>query len=277
MTDNDDWRETNRANWDERVPIHRGTAMYDETALREGRAGFNAIEAAELGSVNKRAVLHLQCHFGMDTLTLAQHGAVVVGLDFSAPAIEAARRLAQEVGLADRARFIHADFYDAPEAIDAPGAFDLVYATWGTICWLPDIRRWAEIVAHFLVPGGRLYFAEGHPTAQVFDDDAPPAPDGFPGTYASYFDTRGRVFEFEADYADETAVLTNKRTYEWMHPVGEVVTALIDAGLRLDWLHEHDAVPWRMFKCLTECEDRLYRWPDQRWLPLSYSLSATKV
>ena len=124
--------------------------------MREGRARLHSIEEAELGPVEGLSILHLQCHFGRDSLTLAQRGAVVVGLDFSEPAILAARSLAAEVGLADRARFIQADLYDAPQAIGAPAAFDRVYVTWGAINWLPDIGRWAEIVAHFLKPGGLI-------------------------------------------------------------------------------------------------------------------------
>lgn len=270
------WRAINRANWDERVAIHLASVPYDLTPLREGRGTLNPIEEAELGPVAGLAVLHLQCHFGKDTLTLAQRGAAAVGLDFSEPAIAAARALAGEVGLADRTRFVQADLYDAPEAIGAPAAFDLVYVTWGAINWLPDIARWAEIVAHFLKPGGRLYLAEGHPAALVFDDEAPPAHGGFPGAYVPYFDTRGHTFDTPNDYADEQAVIANSRTVEWMHPLGEVITALIDAGLALDWLHEHDAVPWRMFRCLAECQDGMFRWPTERWLPLAFSLSATR-
>jgi len=271
----DDWRAANRANWDERVAIHLASAPYDLTPLREGRALLNPIEEAELGPVAGLAVLHLQCHFGRDTLALAQRGAVVVGLDFSQPAIETARTLAREVGLADRARFIQSDLYDAPVAIGAPAAFDLVYVTWGAINWLPDVRRWAEIVAHFLKPGGRLYLVEGHPAAAVFDDETASG-DGFPGWFVPYFHDRPLVLDTPYDYADTEARIANSRTYEWIHPVGEVVTALIDAGLALDWLHDHDAVGWRMFRPLAEGADGMFRWPDKRWLPLAYSLSARR-
>jgi SAM-dependent methyltransferase len=159
----DDWREVNRANWDERVDVH--LQAYDLRALRAGHGRLNAIEEEELGSVAGLRVLHLQCHFGNDTLALAQRGAEVVGLDFSPAAITAARRLTDELGLATRARFVLADLYEAPDAIPEAGAFDLVYVTWGALCWLPDIPRWARIVAHFLRPGGTLYHAEGHPAA----------------------------------------------------------------------------------------------------------------
>ena len=155
-----DWRALNRANWDERVPIHLAAPIYDHAALRAGRATKNAIEEAELGPVDGLRLLHLQCHFGRDSLILAQRGATVVGLDFSPPAIAAARALAAELGLADRVRFVEADLYDAPDAIAEPASFDRVYVTWGAICWLPDIAGWARIIADFLKPGGSLYLAE---------------------------------------------------------------------------------------------------------------------
>ena len=271
-----DWRTVNRANWDERLAIHLASPSYDLSALRAGRGQLHPVEEAELGPVDGLRVLHLQCHFGRDTLTLAQRGAEVVGLDFSTPAVEAARGLADELGLAARARFVEADLYNATTAIPEPAAFDRVFVTWGAICWLPDIRRWAEIVAHFLKPGGAFYLAESHPSAVVFDDGGEDAGNK-PGWFAPYFLSEPLVIEDTKDYADETAELKSTTTVEWMHPLGDIVTALIDAGLTLHSLHEHDSVPWRMFGCLNEGEDGLYRWPDRPWLPLAFSLWATKA
>jgi SAM-dependent methyltransferase len=267
------WQTANRANWDERVGVHLGPGGYDLTDLRQGRGRLDPIVEAELPGVSGKRVMHLQCHFGKDTLSLAQRGAEVVGLDFSAAAITAARDLATQLGLS--ARFVHADLYDAPAAVGEQAAFDLVFVTWGALPWLPDIRRWADIVAGFLKPGGAVYLAEGHPAALVLDDEAPQA-DGNPGFFLPYFHSEALTFNQTTDYADPTACLTNSTTYEWVHPLGAVVTALLAAGLRLDWLHEHDAVTWQMFKCLTKGPDRLYRWPDKPWLPLSYSLQATR-
>lgn len=269
------WRELNRANWDERVAIHLVAPSYSSSPLRAGQARLNPIEEAELGPVDGLRLLHLQCHFGHDTLILAQRGAIVVGLDFSMPAIAAARAMANELDLADRARFVEADLYDAPTAIPGAASFDRVYVTWGALGWLPDIAGWARIVAHFLRPGGSLYLAEGHPAALVLDDAAPQA-EGRPGFCLPYFHSEPLLFDDPTDYADSTARLANSKTCEWIHPLGEVVTALIAAGLRLDWLREHDAVTWQMFKCLTQSPDGLYRWPDKPWLPLSFSLSAIR-
>ena len=270
-----DWRCANRANWDERVAIHLAADPYEVDSLRAGQGRLNPIEEAELGPVDGLRVLHLQCHFGRDSLTLASRGAKLTGLDFSAPAIAAARRLATELGLTERTRFVEADLYDAPAAIGEPDAFDLGFVTWGAICWLPDIRRWAEIVAHFLKPGGALYLAEGHPAALVLDDAAP-RHGAMPGWFVPYFSDGPLIFDDPRDYADDTARLVNARTYEWLHPLGEVVSAVIDSGLTPCWLHEHDAVPWRMFEFLVEDAEGMYRWPDQRWLPLSFSLRAER-
>jgi SAM-dependent methyltransferase len=270
-----DWRALNRANWDERVGIHLGPRGYDLAPLRAGRGRLNAIEEAELGEVASFRILHLQCHFGKDSLVLAQRGAEVVGLDFSAPAIVAARRLADELGLAGRSRFVEADLYDAPQAISEPATFDVVFVTWGALSWLPDLRRWAEIVAHFLRSGGFLYLADAHPAALVFDDSRP-MPDGRPGWFVPYFRRDPLLIDEPCDYADESARLTHATTCVWMHPLSEMIGALLDAGLRLAWLHEHDAIAWRMFASLVKDERGTYRWPEQPWLPLSFSLRAEK-
>ena len=267
-----DWRALNRASWDERVGLHLAAPSYDLGPLRAGAGRLNPIEEAELGPVAGRRVLHLQCHFGRDSLILAQRGAEVVGLDFSAPAIAAARDLAQDLGLAASARFVAADLYEARAAIPEPAAFDLVYVTWGAIGWLPDIDEWARIVAWFLKPGGSLYLAEAHPAAAVLDDQAGIDAAGRPGWFLGYFERGPLLLDDPSDYADPKARLANARTCEWQHPLGAVVTALLEAGLRLRNLREHDAVPWRMFSCLVEGDDGMFRWPDRAWLPLAYSL-----
>ena len=273
-----DWLDANRAQWDERVPLHVASEFYDQSKLRAGSGVLYPIEESELaalfpeGMAGKR-ILHLQCHFGADSLVLAQRGATVVGLDFSMPAVRAARELATEVGLADRTRFIHANIYDARHMLPEPESFDLVYTTWGTIGWLPDVAEWARIVEWFLKPGGQLYFADGHPSAFVFDS----GPEGKP-VMAYPYDTEGAVdvIDDDTDYAVPDAALTNTKTFEWMHPLGDTVSALITAGLTVDFLHEHYELPWRMFDSLEPTGTGLFRWPDKRWLPLGMSLSATR-
>ena len=275
ITSADEAFRSNRANWDERVGVHLGPRGYDLTALREGSGRLNGIEEAELPPVAGKRIVHLQCHFGADSLKLAQRGAEIVGLDFSAPAITAARSLASELGLSGRARFVCADLYEALQAIPEPHGFDLAFVTWGAICWLPDIARWAEIVAALLRPGGSLYLAEGHPTAYVFDD-ATRSADGMPGLLVPYFSREPLIETEGCDYIDREARLENAITYTWMHPIGELVTSLIGSGMTLDWLREHDAVPWQMFRILVKDASGLYRWPDKPWLPLAFSLAATR-
>jgi SAM-dependent methyltransferase len=269
------WKRVNRAHWDEKVGLHLGPHGYDLTSLRAGHGRFNAIEERELWPVDGKRILHLQCHFGADSLKLGQRGASVVGLDFSAAAIDAARRLADELGLADRAQFVHADLYDAPAAIPEAAGFDMVFVTWGALCWLPDIQGWARIVAHFLKPGGSLYLADAHPTAMVFDD-ATMLPDGRPGFFAPYFSAEPVVMEEPHDYVDETTTVQNATTHTWLHPLGDIVSSLLAAGMALDWLHEHDAVTWHMFEILVQDSELLWRWPDKPWLPLAFSLRATR-
>ncbi|HEY0423247.1 MAG TPA: class I SAM-dependent methyltransferase [Rhodopila sp.] len=275
MTDQD-WRALNKANWNERVPIHLAAPNdYDQTPLRNGTARLEPIASAAIGPVAGLNILHLQCHFGMDSLTIAQQGASVVGVDFSEPAIVAARALAVELGLHDRSRFIEADLYGAPSALPEPGGFDRVFVTWGALNWLPDIAGWARVVAYFLKPGGWLALAEAHPAAYVFDD-AMRTPDGMPGWYVPYLGRTAIMEDRPEDYADPSAVLTNSRFVEWLHPLSDIVMGLLGAGLRLEFLHEHDTVRWKMFDCLVPDGRGGFRWPDKPWLPLSYSLRASK-
>lgn len=272
-----DWRDANRATWDERVGIHLDAAAYDLGPLRAGTAELHPIEEVEIGDVAGQKIAHLQCHFGRDSLTLAQKRAEVVGLDFSSAAIATARGLATELGLADRARFVEADLYDAPGALAAEAPFDLVFVTWGAIGWLPDLAGWAGIVAGLLGPGGRFYLAEGHPFAMVFDtEESGDDGAGRPRWHYPYLDYGLCKDEAPSDYTGDFPALNAGHEYWWDHQLGDILTALAGAGLRLDWLHEHDQVPWPMYTVLEPAPGGMYRWPDKRWLPLAFSLSATR-
>jgi SAM-dependent methyltransferase len=270
---------TNRRFWDESVGVHLAPEGYDLEPLRRGAGTLREPIESELsavaGDLSGKRVIHLQCHFGADTLVFAQRGADVVGIDFSPSAIEAAERLAAELRLSDRARFVESELHAAPDALGEPASFDLAYVTWGALCWLPDLRAWAGVVAHFLRPGGLLYLAESHPAALVFDDLAV-GPEGMPGYFVPYFARAPVAIDDDSDYANPTARLQNSKTYTWLHPLSDVVTALIDAGMSLRFLHEHDCVPWAMFRCLQRQADGMYRWPDRRWLPLAFSLAVEK-
>src|SRR5712691_13342564 len=162
--------DANRRNWDERASIHARdtTGDYMLDRFRAGEDALHAIEAAELGDISGKSVLHLQCHIGRDTLCLVRRGATATGLDFSTAALSVARRLSDETGL--KADFVEGTVYQAQDL--APGPFDLVFTTWGTICWLPDVKKWAKVIASVLAPGGELYFADAHPGFNVLEEYA---------------------------------------------------------------------------------------------------------
>ncbi|MCI2959182.1 class I SAM-dependent methyltransferase [Agromyces atrinae] len=274
-----EWLDANRANWDERVPVHlAATDFYDQEPLRRGGSVLDPLVTRELaerfpdGLAGLR-ILHLQCHFGADSLSLVHAGATVVGLDFSRPAVTEARRLAAEFDVAGRARFIEGNIYDARHLLPEPESFDVVFTTWGTIGWLPDVAEWARIVAWYLKPGGVFYFADGHPSSYVFDGDAGPA--GLPVFAYPYGNTEPDVVDDPSDYADADAALANSRTFEWMHPVGEIFGAITAAGLRIERLDEHYEVPWRIFPATEPQANGMWGWPAEKWLPLSLSLTAT--
>ena len=277
--DSGDWLDANRAQWDERVPLHVASEFYDLTPLHAGHGRLDPIVEGELAAyfpdgLEGKRILHLQCHFGADSLALAQRGAEVVGIDFSKPAVVEARSLATELGLADRSRFVNANVYDARHTLPQPESFDIVFTTWGTIGWLPDVREWARIVEWYLKPGGALYFADGHPSAYVFDGEG----EGGLPAFAYAYDSDGvaDVVDDGSDYADPDATLEHTRTFEWNHPLGDTVTALLDTGLVVDFLHEHYALPWKMYPGLVASGDGLFRWPDRTWLPLALSIGASK-
>lgn len=264
--------DTNLANWNERADIHIEdlNGSYGIERLLAGEDVLFPIEAGEIGDIAGLKVLHLQCHIGIDTLCLARRGAEVTGLDFSPPALGHARDLAARTGL--RADFVHGDVYHAPELV--ADDFDLVYTTWGTINWLPDIRRWAAVVAAVLKPGGRLYFADGHPSAQVLEEiDGRLVPTyGFRTPHSVPLD-----FINDQTYTGDPRQLANNRNFEWIHPLGDVLTALIDAGLTIRRVSEHEAVPWQMVPMMRPGEDRLWRLPPGLpAFPLSVTIDAVK-
>jgi SAM-dependent methyltransferase len=273
-----DWLALNRASWDERTTVHLGPGGYDMSSQRGGRGRLDAIVEAELGPVAGLRVLHLQCHFGGDTIAIAQRGAAeVVGVDFSPPAVEAARVLARECGMAN-AHFVLSNVQDAAGAMSGQaGSFDLVFTTWGTIAWLPDVAAWARVVTHFLRPGGALYFADMHPAAAVFDGLADPADaEGRPGWLVPYFARAPQVFDDPTDYANPSARLANTRTVNWLYPLSDILGALREAGLRLDWLREHPRLTWRLYPGLVRDADGLWTWPGRPWLPLALSFRALR-
>lgn len=264
--------DANLANWEERAEIHVEdlTGAYGIERFLAGEDVLFPIEAAEIGDVAGLDVLHLQCHIGIDTLCLARRGAHVTGLDFSPNALRHARDLAARAGL--EARFIDGDVYAAPALVG--GSFDLVYATWGTINWLPDVRRWGAVIGEVLKPGGRLYFADGHPSLAVLDEA-----DGRIVPTFNWRTPSSLPLEFTPTqtYTGDPRRLVNARNFEWIHPISDVVMALVDNGLVIERIAEHEALPWAMFPLMEKGADRLYRLPaGMPRLPLSVSISAVK-
>ena len=264
----------NQELWDAWTRIHVPSAFYDVASFRDGTRPIrlSEYELEEIGPVAGRSLLHLQCHFGLDTLSWARLGAVVTGLDFSSEAIAAARALAADVGL--EATFVQSNLYDAPAALQ--GEFDIVYTSRGVLGWLPDIEGWARVAAHFVRPGGMFYVTELHPVEQVFEDEGV-APGELRLAYPYWTRVEPDSFDVVGSYADRTAPTEGLREHGWSHSLGEVVTALIDAGLRIDFLHEFPFVEWPI-EFLVEGDDGRYRLPpdSKGELPLFYSLRATK-
>jgi SAM-dependent methyltransferase len=266
------WRQANLSVWNNRAALHirDATGFYDVEGFLAGRDTLCPIEASEIGDVTGKRLLHLQCHFGLDTLSLARRGAVVTGLDFSPVAIEGARDLALKANLP--ATFVQADIYDARAAVQ--GRFDVVYTSWGTICWLPDIRGWAKAVAGMLAPGGVFHFVDTHPSAQVLDErDGRLVPTYGWRTPMEVPDAFVETKTYTGD--DLKEAMTD---YNWIHPLSDIVTSLIETGLTLEFLREHEVLPYRLFPSMVPAGDGMFRLPDGAVpIPLSFSLKAAKT
>lgn len=268
----DEIRRQNRENWDQRVPIHVASKFYDVDGFVAGGCALKAIDKEELGEVAGKSLLHLQCHFGLDTMSWARRGASVTGLDFSAKAVAAARSIAGRAGL--EARFVESDVYDAVEALEG-ARFDVVYTGIGALCWLDDIARWARIVAALLVPGGTLYLREGHPMLWALADDRE---DGRLVIDYPYFTGPEPIaFEDGNTYTDGDATLEQPVSHSWNHGLGHIVTSLIDAGLTLEFLHEHRTSDWKALPNMVPADDHMWRLAEhEERLPLMYSLRARR-
>ena len=264
-------RSVNRANWDSRVGIHVASEQYGLDRYKDPNHLSDVVnfDKALLGPLHGKTAIHLQCHIGTDTISLARLGAEVTGVDFSEKSIEAARRLSESSGTP--ATFVVSELYDSPKVVGR--RFDVVYTGVGAICWLPDIRGWADVVAAFLKPGGSFYMREGHPVMWALDwDDAEKLSLKYP-----YFEGAPTEFEESETYAGD-GVVASPKTYDWNHGMGEILTALIDAGLRIDHVEEYDFCEWQGISQMVEGEDGRWRLPpDKGRYPLMWSVAATRV
>jgi SAM-dependent methyltransferase len=268
-----EYMAANRALWDEWTPIHERSEFYDVEGWKAGRHPLRDFVVDEVGDVDGKDLLHLQCHFGLDTLAWARRGARVTGVDFSERAIALARSLAAETGL--EARFIHSDVLELDQALD--GDFEVVFTSFGVLWWLPDLTRWARIAARFVRLGGTLYVAEFHPFAQVMDDGDVTEPTLF---YPYFPSPEPLVFPTQGSYADPDAKVEQPVEFGWSHSMGEIVTTIAEAGLRIEFLHEFPFSAFRAMPFLVESDDDSRTWrlpePYDGKLPLMFALKATK-
>ena len=272
----DDYLKANLASWDEAVGLHVGSELYDVAGFRAGDTSLSAIELGELGPLvgAGTSLLHLQCHFGLDTLSWARRGATVTGVDFSGEGIRTARALAREVGLTKRATFVQSDVESLPDKLS--GSFDVVFTSWGALIWLGDLERWAEVVAHFLKPGGILYIAEFHPYSFLLADDS--TADSLRIGYPYFQYGVPQRFDEDGDYAVPDATLEHTVTFEWLHGFAEILDPLLRRGLRLDFLHELPyTVPGLPFAFVEKDDRGMQRVKGHHEdFPLSFTLKMTK-
>ncbi len=252
--------------WNQMAGIHAASREYRLAEFKAGENVLKPIELREVGDVRGKSLLHLQCHFGLDTMSWARLGANVTGVDFSDKAITLARSICAELKIP--ARFLHSNIYDAPDVLHEQ--FDIVFTSYGALCWLPDIKRWAEIAAHFVKPSGFFFIAEFHPLTQMSPNDE--------GTTKleyeiSYFHTSMREHPPGPDYSDHSKIVSE--THEWMYRLGDVVSALAAAGLRIEYLHEFAECVYPHFPFMKQADDGMWHIEGDP-IPTIFSIKATK-
>lgn len=265
--ENPDYIKLNKANWNSRVPVHLNSNFYDVNEFLSSGNSLNDIELGLLGNIEGKTILHLQCHFGMDSISLARLGAKVTGVDFSENAIKAARDLAMKME-AD-AEFICCDVYSLPELLDRP--FDIVFTSYGVVGWLPDLDKWAYIISKYLNPGGCFVMVEFHPVIWMFDND-------FTGIAYHYLKSDPIVETDENTYADAEATLEHETSVTWNHGLGEVINSLIHYGLQLQSLDEYNYSPYNCFAHAQETMPGRFtikHLGDK--IPMVYSIRAEKI
>jgi len=255
----------NRTHWDELAEVH--AESYDYEKLIKGGHVMDSIQTGEVGEVRNRSLLHLQCHIGTDTLSWARLGADVTGVDISPVSLRVAQKLAKKAGLS--ARFIESSVYDLPDKLDS--TFDIVYTSIGVLCWLSDLSTWAGIIRKYLKPGGFFYLMESHPFMHVFDDES----DGLIVRYP-YFHKQA-PYEWPADYPDysDSEYTVQSPSWEWQWSISDILNALIENDLKIDFLNEHSVIPWKALPDMIKCNDGFWRLPEgTNNLPLMFSLRA---
>ena len=256
---------TNKNAWNNKTPFHLKSELYDLDGFKKGRSSLNFIELQELGDVKNKSMLHLQCHFGQDSISLSRLGAEVTGVDLSDKAIETAKELSAKTK--SQTTFICCDIYDLPNHLNKQ--FDIVFTSYGTIGWLPDLDKWAKIVSRFLKPGGKFVFVEFHPVVWMFDDD-------FEKIAYNYFKADAIIETEEGTYADRKANIRQENV-TWNHSMSEVVNSLIKNDLIINSLDEFDFSPYNCFNNTIEYEAKKYRIAHlDNKIPMVYAIQCTK-
>jgi len=259
----------NQTFWDEIAPVHYKS--YDIEKLKQGKSLIDEIQKKEMGDVKDKSLLHLQCHIGTDSLSWVLEGAQVIGVDFSGESIKIANELKRRLGL--KARFIESNIYVLPDTLEEK--FDTVYTSQGVLSWLKDIKEWGKIISHYLKPGGIFYIMEIHPLLYIFDNDKQGKlkikESYFPGKKPTLWD------DDTPDYSDGEYIPKNP-TYEWIWPLGEILASLIEAGLKIEFLHEYDKLFYKGFPDMIQDEKGWWYLPKYKgMLPLTFTLRAKKI
>ncbi|MEZ0004847.1 ubiquinone/menaquinone biosynthesis C-methylase UbiE [Flavobacterium sp. 28YEA47A] len=261
----DNYLEINRETWNKKTEVHIGSEFYDQKGFLEGNNTLKQIELDLFGDVRNKKILHLQCHFGQDTMSLSRLGAKATGVDLSDKAIDKAREIAHQLNL--DTLFINCDVYSLPEHLSEE--FDIVFTSYGTIGWLPDLDKWAKVIQRFLKPGGKFIMVDFHPVVWMFDDN-------FEGIGYNYFKEDPIVEIVNGTYADKEAPISSK-TISWNHATSETLNSLITNGLELNSFGEYDYSPYDCFSMTEEFEPGKYRIKHLgNKIPMVYSIVATK-
>ena len=266
MKDNSKYFEVNKATWNTKVKIHTESDLYDLDTFKKGKTSLMQYELDALNNVKGKSLLHLQCHFGQDTLSWSRLGAKCVGIDISDEGIKVARELNAELNL--DAEFVCSNVLDTSKYVK--DFFDIVFTSYGTIGWLPDLNPWGQMISERLKKGGTFYIAEFHPIVWMFD-----YLEGKPIMKYRYNQDEAIYEEYSGTYADQSSTMISKE-YGWNHGLGEVITALTEAGLHVDYLKEHDESPYNVLPDLVKTKSGMYATKEKLY-PLIFTLKATKI
>lgn len=266
MKNNEAYFKTNKATWNEKVKVHAESSMYDLDAFKKGESSLMPYELKALPDVNGKSLLHLQCHFGQDTLSWSRLGAKCTGVDLSDEGIHLAKELNKELKL--DAKFVCCNVLEASNYVK--DTFDIVFTSYGVIGWLPDLKPWGRMIAERLKTGGTFYMAEFHPIVWMFD-----YLEGKPIMKFGYMQDEVIYEEYEGTYADQESKMISKE-YAWNHGLGEVVSVLTEAGLHIDYLKEHDESPYNVLPDLVETDNGMYVTKDKLY-PLIFEIKARKL